>query len=109
MTGAEGVRSDPAIVRAMEQAMTERLEAAVDTATSFAERWPADAIGTLEPRALAACRVLFTLLPIETPARGHKTDTSETTRATSRDASVVAATARFAGETVSRVIAHVRA
>jgi hypothetical protein len=31
--------------------------------------------------------------------RGHKTDTSETTRATSRDASPVRRTARFAGKT----------
>ena len=36
--------------------------------------------------------------------RGHKTDTSETTRATSRDASAPPATARFAGESASRVI-----
>jgi NAD(P)-dependent dehydrogenase (short-subunit alcohol dehydrogenase family) len=41
--------------------------------------------------------------------RGHRTDTSETTRATSRDASPPPATARFAGESVSRMIARVRA
>src|SRR5262249_34829282 len=34
--------------------------------------------------------------------RGHKTDTSETTRATSRDPSPPLATTRFAGENVSR-------
>jgi hypothetical protein len=43
-----------------------------------------------------------------TPRR-HKTDTSETTRATSRDVSLSAQTARLAGETVPRVIARVRA
>jgi hypothetical protein len=46
------------------------------------------------------------LLPWLAPVRGHKTDTSETTRATPRDASQSPATARFAGETVSRVIAQ---
>jgi hypothetical protein len=39
--------------------------------------------------------------------RGHKTDTSETTRATSRDASRPPPTARFAGESVSPVTARV--
>jgi Sigma-70, region 4 len=42
-------------------------------------------------------------LPRRTTQRGHKTDTSETTRATSRDASPASGSGRFAGETVSRV------
>ena len=48
-------------------------------------------------------------LPLWASARGHKTDTSETTRATSRDAPPASGSRRFAGETVSRVIARVRA
>src|SRR6266542_5236022 len=44
------------------------------------------------------------VLSVSSTGRGHKTDTSETTRATSRDASPPPATARFAGESVSRVI-----
>lgn len=40
---------------------------------------------------------------------GHKPDTPETTRATPRDASGVAGSFRFAAETMSRVIARVRA
>jgi len=44
----------------------------------------------------------------QTTRRGHKTDTSETTRATSRDASPASGSARFAGRTVSRVVACVR-
>jgi hypothetical protein len=47
-------------------------------------------------------------LPKQTTARGHKTDTSETTLATSRDASPRTQTAWFAGQSVSRVIARVR-
>jgi hypothetical protein len=46
--------------------------------------------------------------PDSATARGHKTDTSETTRATSRDASVTSGWWRFAAGTVSRVTAHVR-
>jgi hypothetical protein len=48
-------------------------------------------------------------LPTPPTARGHKTDTSETTRATSDDASSASRPARFAGQTASRVIARVRA
>jgi hypothetical protein len=44
-------------------------------------------------------------LPRQTTARGHKTDTSETTRATSRDASVAFLCRRFAAETVSQMTA----
>ena len=43
------------------------------------------------------------------PDRGHKTDTSETTCTTSRDISPAPECGRFAGETVSRVMARVRA
>ena len=46
------------------------------------------------------------LLSAPSTVRGHKTDTSETTRATPRDASRPPAAARFAGERVPRVIAH---
>ena len=49
------------------------------------------------------------LLSDASTARGHKTDTSETTRATSRDAALSPQMARFAGETVPRMIARVRA
>jgi hypothetical protein len=55
------------------------------------------------PTCHAAGRIV---LSIWTPAGGHKTDTSETTRPTPRDASLGARSARFAGKTVSRVIAH---
>jgi NAD(P)-dependent dehydrogenase (short-subunit alcohol dehydrogenase family) len=41
--------------------------------------------------------------------RGHRTDTSETTRATSRDARELLGKSQFPGGTVSRVIARVRA
>jgi hypothetical protein len=53
--------------------------------------------------------VAATVLPHLTAARGHKTDTSETTRATSRDTSTGSRSTRFAGETVSPVTAFVRA
>jgi hypothetical protein len=49
------------------------------------------------------------MLSLSSTLRGHKTDTSETTRATSRDASPPPATSQFAGESVSRMIARVRA
>ena len=56
-----------------------------------------------------ASRRFLVLLSNLSTAGGHKTDTSETTRETSRDASSAPRPARFAGETVSRVIARVRA
>jgi hypothetical protein len=42
-------------------------------------------------------------LPTQTTERGHKTDTSETTRATPRDAPAAPSTLLFAGKTVSRI------
>jgi hypothetical protein len=45
----------------------------------------------------------------QTSRRGHKTDTSETPRATPRDAYWAREEGGFAGKTVSRVIARVRA
>jgi hypothetical protein len=47
--------------------------------------------------------------PHQTTTGGHKTDTPETTRATSRHASQAPASVRFAAETVSRMIARVLA
>jgi hypothetical protein len=49
------------------------------------------------------------LLSDSTTERGHKTDTSETTRATSRDASQIRKAGRFAGITESLVIGSARA
>jgi hypothetical protein len=51
---------------------------------------------------------LSPLLSVKTSACGHKTDTSETTRATPGDASPRPQPIRFAGKTVSQVIALVR-
>jgi hypothetical protein len=48
-------------------------------------------------------------LPRPATSRGHKTDTSETTRATPRDVSPDAQTARFAGEMASPMIPRARA
>lgn len=64
--------------------------------------------------ALAASRRAYYLvvrapLPIKATEHGHKTDTSETTRATVRDASPALKRARFAGETAPPVIGGVRA
>jgi hypothetical protein len=48
-------------------------------------------------------------LPALATSSGHKTDTSETTRATPRDAALRTHSFRFAGKTASLVIARVRA
>jgi hypothetical protein len=48
------------------------------------------------------------LLPSPSTGGGHKTDTSETTRATSHDADPASRTSQFAAKIESRVIARVR-
>jgi oligoendopeptidase F len=52
-TGAEGVRWDLAPLAPSEPAMRERLEAAVDDASAFVERWPVETIEATDPEALA--------------------------------------------------------
>jgi oligoendopeptidase F len=52
-SGAQGVRWDLTLLAPSEDAMKERLDAAVADAAAFVERWPADAIGALEPARLA--------------------------------------------------------
>jgi oligoendopeptidase F len=52
-SGAEGVRWDLTLLAPSEEAMKERLEGAVADAAAFVERWPADALATLEPARLA--------------------------------------------------------
>jgi hypothetical protein len=70
----------------------------------------ASGAGTARSRfCLAQTRVDASVLSEWTPSGGHKTDTSETTRASSRDASPLPATGGFAGKTASRMIARVRA
>jgi len=51
--GAAGVRWDLTLLAPSEEAMKERLEAAVAAADSFGGRWPADSIAAIEPDALA--------------------------------------------------------
>ena len=53
-SGAEGVRWDLTPLAPSEEGMKERLEGAVADAAAFVERWPADAIETIEPERLAA-------------------------------------------------------
>jgi oligoendopeptidase F len=52
-SGAEGVRWDLTPLAPSEQAMKERLEAGVADAAAFVERWPVDAIGTIDAPELA--------------------------------------------------------
>ena len=52
-SGAEGVRWDLTPLAPSEQAMKERLEAGAADAAAFVERWPVEAIATIDPPALA--------------------------------------------------------
>ena len=52
-SGAQGVRWDLTPLAPSEDAMKERLEAAVADAHAFVERWPADLIEAIEPDDLA--------------------------------------------------------
>jgi oligoendopeptidase F len=53
-SGAQGVRWDLTPLAPSEDAMKERLEAAVADADAFVERWPAELLETIEPRGLRA-------------------------------------------------------
>ena len=52
-TGAEGVRWDLSLLAPGEEAMKDRLEGAVAEAAAFVERWPADALATIDSAQLA--------------------------------------------------------
>jgi len=52
--GAQGIRWDLTPLAPSEEAMKERLEAAVADAAAFVERWPAKALETIEPTSLLA-------------------------------------------------------
>jgi oligoendopeptidase F len=52
-SGAEGVRWDLTLLAPSEEAMKERLEAAVGDAGAFVERWPAESMATIEAAELA--------------------------------------------------------
>jgi oligoendopeptidase F len=52
-SGAEGVRWDLTPLAPSEQAMKERLEAGVAAAAAFVERWPVDAVATIDAPSLA--------------------------------------------------------
>ena len=51
-SGAQGVRWDLTPLVPSEEAMKERLEAAVADADAFVERWPAEALETIETTSL---------------------------------------------------------
>jgi oligoendopeptidase F len=51
-SGAQGVRWDLTLLAPSEEAMQERLEAAVADAAAIVERWPADALETIAPTGL---------------------------------------------------------
>jgi oligoendopeptidase F len=51
-SGAQGVRWDLTPLAPSEEAMKERLEAAVADAAAFMERWPAESLETIEPTSL---------------------------------------------------------
>jgi oligoendopeptidase F len=53
-SGAQGIRWDLTPLAPSEEAMKERLEAAVADAAAFVERWPAKALETIEPTSLLA-------------------------------------------------------
>lgn len=52
-SGAQGVRWDLTLLAPSEEAMKERLDAAVADAAAFVERWPADGVAGLDPTQLA--------------------------------------------------------
>ena len=52
-SGAQGVRWDITLLAPTEEAIKERLEAAVADAESFVERWPAESLAEIEPAQLA--------------------------------------------------------
>src|SRR6476619_3341682 len=52
-SGAQGVRWDITLLAPSEEAMKDRLEAAVADAAAFTERWPAESLAGIEPAQLA--------------------------------------------------------
>ena len=53
-SGAQGVRWDLTPLAPSEEAMRERLDAAVADAAAFVERWPVESLETIEPTGLRA-------------------------------------------------------
>ena len=52
-SGAQGVRWDITLLAPSEEAMKDRLDAAVADAAAFPERWPAESLAQIEPAQLA--------------------------------------------------------
>ena len=69
-SGAEGVRWDLTPLAPSEQAMKERLEAGVAAAAAFVERWPVDAVATIDAPSLATVLGL-SLIHISEPTRPY--------------------------------------
>src|SRR5262249_14962697 len=71
-SGALGVRWDLTPLAPSEEAMKERLEAAVADASAFEERWPAKSLETIEPTMLwALLRELADIRAVRQEALGR--------------------------------------